>query len=312
MIRNIFLLVLSALCAWSCTALDDEIVQGPATEPQPADAQHSLRINVAPKPAFTEAAINMPDGTPLPQTRTTQTDKGTKWEEGDVVWLQAVLRKGNVEYGFHSALKYTGGAWRYLNEDEAATLKVNNIPGFNRTLIYDNPDGSTEYDNVSIYANYVGKDWPDKDGDIHIPAPGSDEAIPVMRANSSTSNFNQPITLSFIYLCSRLRLPAGCSLQVDAYKYWTKYHLNNDSPDIETAGTSLHLDATSADRDIYLLPVADDGGIPSTLTLSRGGSTWTLTPQSGVATGAPSATDYYGLSYTLPDLGSGTVKPGGI
>lgn len=312
MIRNIFLLVLSALCAWSCTALDDEIVQGPATEPQPADAQHSLRINVAPKPAFTEAAINMPDGTPLPQTRTTQTDKGTKWEEGDVVWLYVEFAEAGNKDGFYSALKYTGGAWRYLNEDEAATLKVNNIPGFNRTLIYDNPDGSTEYDNVSIYANYVGKDWPDKDGDIHIPAPGSDEAIPVMRANSSTSNFNQPITLSFIYLCSRLRLPAGCGLQVDAYKYWTKYRLNTSSPDIETAGTSLHLDATSADRDIYLLPVADNGGTPSTLTLSRGGSTWTLTPQSGVATGAPSTTDYYGLSYTLPDLGSGGVTPGGM
>lgn len=312
MIRNIFLLMLSALCAWSCTALDDEIVQGPATEPQPADAQHSLRINVAPKPAFTEAAINMPDGTPLPQTRTTQTDKGTKWEEGDVVWLQAVLRKGNVEYGFHSALKYTGGAWRYLNEDEAATLKVNNIPGFNRTLIYDNPDGSTEYDNVSIYANYVGKDWPDKDGDIHIPAPGSDEAIPVMRANSSTSNFNQPITLSFIYLCSRLRLPAGCGLQVDAYKYWTKYHLNNDSPNIETAGTSLHLDATSADRDIYLLPVANNQGTPAPITLTRsGGATWIFTPRLGTGT-ATGASDYYGQSYTLPDLGNGSVTPGGM
>ena len=64
MIRNIFLLVLSALCAWSCTALDDAIVPGPATEPQPADAPHSLRITVAPKPAFAEAAINMPDGIP--------------------------------------------------------------------------------------------------------------------------------------------------------------------------------------------------------------------------------------------------------
>lgn len=304
MIRNIFLLVLSALCAWSCT---DNL---PGDE-APTDGRHSLNITVGPKPAFTEAAINMPDGTPpLPQTRTTQTDKGTKWEEGDVVWLQAVLRKGNVEYGFHSALKYTGGAWRYLNEDEASTLKVNNIPGFNRTLIYDNPDGSTEYDNVSIYANYVGKDWPDKDGDIHIPAPGSDEAIPVMRANSSTSNFNQPITLSFIYLCSRLRLPAGCGLQVDAYKYWTKYHLNNDSPNIETAGTSLHLDATSADRDIYLLPVANNQGTPASITLTRsGGATWIFTPRLGTGT-ATGASDYYGQSYTLPDLGNGSVTPG--
>lgn len=303
MIRNIFLLVLSALCAWSCT---DNL---PGDE-APTDGRHSLNITVGPKPAFTDGTLTHADGTTLPETRAVQTDKGPKWEEGDVVWLQAVLRKGNVEYGFHSALKYTGGAWRYLNEDEAATLKVNNIPGFNRTLIYDNPDGSTEYDNVSIYANYVGKDWPDKDGDIHIPAPGSDEAIPVMRANSSTSNFNQPITLSFIYLCSRLRLPAGCGLQVDAYKYWTKYHLNNDSPNIETAGTSLHLDATSADRDIYLLPVANNQGTPASLTLTRSGATtWIFTPQLGTGT-ATSASDYYGQSYTLPDLGNGSVTPG--
>ena len=303
MIRNIFLLMLSALCAWSCT---DNL---PGDE-APTDGRHSLNITVGPKPAFTDGTLTRADGTTLPETRAVQTDKGPKWEEGDVVWLQAVLRKGNVEYGFHSALKYTGGAWRYLNEDEAATLKVNNIPGFNRTLIYDNPDGSTEYDNVSIYANYVGKDWPDKDGDIHIPAPGSDEAIPVMRANSSTSNFNQPITLSFIYLCSRLRLPAGCGLQVDAYKYWTKYHLNNDSPNIETAGTSLHLDATSADRDIYLLPVANNQGTPASLTLTRSGATtWTFTPQPGTTT---SATDYSGQSYTLPDLAPGGVTPGGM
>lgn len=305
MIRNIFLLVLSALCAWSCT---DNL---PGDE-APTDGRHSLNITVGPKPAFTDGTLTRADGTTLPETRAVQTDKGPKWEEGDVVWLYATFHKGKEENVFYSALKYTGGAWRYLNEDETATLKVNNIPGFNRTLIYDNPDGSTEYDNIRIYANYVGKDWPDKDGDIHIPAPGSDEAIPVMGANSSTSSFNHPITLSFIYLCSRLRLPAGCSLQVDAYKYWTKYHLSNNSPDIETAGTFLHLDATSADRDIYLLPVANNQGTPASITLTRsGGATWTFTPRLGTGT-ATGASDYYGQSYTLPDLGNGSVTPGGM
>lgn len=315
MIRNIFLLVLSALCAWSCTALDDEIVQGPATEPQPADAQHSLRINVAPKPAFTEAAINMPDGTPLPQTRTTQTDKGTKWEEGDVVWLHVEFAEAGNKDGFYSALKYTGGAWRYLNEDEAGELRLKafgNIP-FNRTLLYDTPDGSVRYISASIYATYAGRGNPDADGLITIPEPGSSNAVPVMYAYAGISNeFSQPVTLSFTYYCSRLRLPAGCSLEVDAYRYYASYELNASGLNIKAISTPLHLDAADADRDIYLLPVADNGGTPSTLTLSRGGSTWTLTPQSGVATGAPSATDYYGLSYTLPDLGSGTVKPGGI
>ncbi|QIU95772.1 hypothetical protein [Bacteroides faecium] len=305
MIRNIFLLMLSALCAWSCT---DNL---PGDE-APTDGRHSLNITVGPKPAFTDGTLTRADGTTLPETRAVQTDKGPKWEEGDVVWLYATFHKGKEENVFYSALKYTGGAWRYLNEDETATLKVNNIPGFNRTLIYDNPDGSTEYDNVRIYAYYVGKDWPDKDGDIHIPAPGSDEAIPVMGANSITSSFSQPITLSFTYLCSRLRLPAGCSLQVDAYKYWTKYHLSNNSPDIETAGTSLHLDATSADRDIYLLPVANNQGTPASITLTRsGGATWTFKPRLGTGT-ATGASDYYGQSYTLPDLGNGSVTPGGM
>lgn len=301
MIRNIFLLVLSALCAWSCT---DNL---PGDE-APTDGHHSLNITVGPKPAFTDGTLTRADGTTLPETRAVQTDEATKWEEGDVVWLYATFRKDSKEYGFYSALKYTGGAWRYLNEDEAATLKVNNISGFNRTLIYDNPDGSTEYDSVKILAHYVGKDWPNKDGDIHIPPPGSDEAIPVMRANSSTSSFNQPITLSFTYLCSRLRLPAGCGLQVDAYKYWTKYYLNTFSPSIKTATASLDLPAIAAPRDIFLLPVADDQSAPASITLTRGSSApWTFTPQPGTGTGVAA---YYGQSYTLPDLGNGSVTPG--
>lgn len=67
MIRNIFLLVLSALCAWSCT---DNL---PGDE-APTDGHHSLNITVGPKPAFTEAAINMPDGTPPPAPNTHHAD----------------------------------------------------------------------------------------------------------------------------------------------------------------------------------------------------------------------------------------------
>jgi len=79
--------LLLVLLTWSCTATDDEIVQTPATTgTHPAGAQRSLSITIAPKPAFAEAAITLPDGKNSPTTRAVQTEQGTKWEEGDVVW----------------------------------------------------------------------------------------------------------------------------------------------------------------------------------------------------------------------------------
>lgn len=75
MIRNIFLLMLSALCAWSCT---DNL---PGDE-APTDGRHSLNITVGPKPAFTDGTLTRADGTTLPETRAVQTDEGTKWEGG--------------------------------------------------------------------------------------------------------------------------------------------------------------------------------------------------------------------------------------
>ena len=62
MIRNIFLLMLSALCAWSCT---DNL---PGDE-APTDDRHSLNITVGPKPAFTDGTLTRADGTPRPDPR---------------------------------------------------------------------------------------------------------------------------------------------------------------------------------------------------------------------------------------------------
>ncbi|UVO96644.1 hypothetical protein NXV86_16840 [Bacteroides sp. BFG-257] len=56
--------------------------QGPANGTQPADARNSLCITIAPKPAFTQAAITMPDGKNSTNTRALQTEKETKWEKG--------------------------------------------------------------------------------------------------------------------------------------------------------------------------------------------------------------------------------------
>ncbi|MCB5392018.1 hypothetical protein LIP47_14815, partial [Eggerthella lenta] len=106
------------LLTWSCTATDDEIVQTPATTgTRPAGAQRSLSITIAPKPAFAEAAITLPDGKNSPTTRAVQTEQGTKWEEGDVVWLNAEFESEDALKRInYSALKYSGGAWRYLTE----------------------------------------------------------------------------------------------------------------------------------------------------------------------------------------------------
>lgn len=314
MIRNIFLLVLSALCAWSCTALDDAIVQGPATEPQPADAPHSLRITVAPKPAFAEAAINMPDGIPLPQTRTVQTEEGTKWEEGDLVWLYVEFTDTDNQIHYHySALKYTGTTWRYLTETEANSLELKsdlNGVTFNRTLIYGQADGSTQYVKASIRAFYAGNSKPDANGLITIPAPDSGSSVPVMEIfRSIPGDLSQPLTLDFTYLCSRLRIPADYGVQMENYRYYASCDLTGGGLNIKTVATPLDLPATAATRDIFLLPVANGQGTPATITLTRsGGATWIFTPRSGTATG--SATDYYGLSYTLPDLAPGGVTPG--
>lgn len=315
MIRNIFLLVLSALCAWSCTALDDAIVPGPATEPQPADAPHSLRITVAPKPAFAEAAINMPDGIPLPQTRTVQTEEGTKWEEGDLVWLYVEFSDtGNQFHRHYSALKYTGTTWRYLTETEANSLELKSYPNkstFNRTPIYGQADGSTQYVEAYIIAFYAGNSKPDANGLITIPAPDSGSSVPVMEAfRSIFGDLSQPLTLDFTYRCSRLRIPADYGVQMGNYRYYASWSMNNGVLDIKTVATPLDLPATAAARDIFLLPVANGQGTPATITLTRsGGATWIFTPRPGTGT-ATSATDYFGQSYTLPDLAPGGVTPG--
>lgn len=314
MIRNIFLLVLSALAAWSCTATDDEMPQGPANGTQPADARNSLCITIAPKPAFTQAAITMPDGKNSTNTRALQTEKETKWEKGDVVWLLASFTDAmGRQDGYYSALKYTGTTWRYLTEDEADEFGLKTFGGsrFNRTLIYDKPDGSGKYTSVHIYAHYTGNGKPDKNGIITIPSPDSGTSVPVMQAYNDSGDFSRPLTLSFTYCCSRLRIPAGYGLEMANYGYYASYQLGDVSlsrPNYSTTGLQL---SAAKDRDVFLLPVADANGTPVPVILTlNGGAKWTFTPQ--LPTGTGSVADYYGQSYTLPALGSGSVTPGGM
>lgn len=297
MIRNIFLLVLSALAAWSCTATDDEIAQGPAAGTRPADAQRSLSITIAPKPAFTEVG-----GENSPTTRAVQTEQGTQWEQGDVVWLSGVIQDsyGNQD-SFYSALKYTGTVWRHLTEAEATEMGLNNDNSFNRTLIlYDG------YAVVHIEGYYAGNGKPEN-GLITIPAPGSDAAVPVMQAFGENTGYDYIYKFTFTYRCSRLRIPAGYGLQMTNYGYCASYRLFSGYFE-QTYATDLQLPAADKDRDVFLLPVADGNGTPAPVTLTRNGNAvWTFTPEP-----AGSVSGYYGLSYTLPDAGSGSVTPGDL
>lgn len=283
MIRNIFLLVLSALAVWSCTATDDEI------------AQRSLSITIAPKPAFTEA-----DGKNSPTTRAVQTEQGTQWEQGDVVWLSGVIQDsyGNQDT-FYSVLKYTGTVWRHLTEAEAGEMGLNNDNSFNRTLIL--YDGHAV---VSISGYYAGNGKPEN-GLITIPAPGSDAAVPAMQALGE--NTGGAYKFTFTYRCSRLRIPAGYGLQMTNYGYCASYELMSGSLE-QTYVIDLQLPAADKDRDVFLLPVAEGNGTPVPITLTRNGSAvWTFTPES-----AGSVSGYYGRSYTLPEVGSGGVTPGDL
>lgn len=298
--------LLLVLLTWSCTATDDEIVQTPATTgTRPAGAQRSLSITIAPKPAFAEAAITLPHGKNSPTTRAVQTEQGTEWEEGDVVWLNVQFREASDTNRFdnYSALKYSGGAWRYLTEAEADEMGLNDDPQFNRTLIiYDG------YFVKSIKGYYVGNGKPEN-GIITIPAPDSNDAIPVMQALGieSFQGNSEYWSLTFTYCCSRLRIPAGYGLDMKINGYWESYAPNSNSV-VQTAAHHVLLTVADEDRDVFLLPVMDNIGTPAPITLTRNGrAVWTFTPES-----AGGAEGYYGLSYTLSEVGNGGVAPGGM
>lgn len=297
--------LLLVLLTWSCTATDDEIVQTPATTgTRPAGAQRSLSITIAPKPAFAEAAITLPDGKNSPTTRAVQTEQGTEWEQGDVVWLYTLFEnKDGGVINNYSALKYTGGAWRYLTEAEADEMGLNDDPKFNRTLSI--KDG---YWVKSIEGYYVGNGKPEN-GQITIPVPGSYDAIPVMEALGITSSQgnSEYWSLTFTYCCSRLRIPAGYGLDMKINGYWESYAPNSNSV-VQTAVVHVLLTVADEDRDVFLLPVMDNIGTPAPITLTRNGrAVWTFTPES-----AGGDEGYYGRSYTLSEVGNGSVTPGGM
>lgn len=302
MIRNIFLLMLSALCAWSCT---DNL---PGDE-APTDGRHSLNITVGPKPAFTDGTLTRADGTPLALTRAVQTDEGTKWEEGDVVWLRVVFGDtgGNIKT-CNSALKYTGGAWRYLTEDEAAALGVSSYAGFNRTLTYDEPDGSIRYPHAEIFACYVGNGKPDTNGLIEVPLTGGLPSIPVMQFYGSMRDLSGSLKLDLSYICSRLRIPAEYGARTTG-TYVKGYQMGSN--ELIKSG-SIVMSAQSADTDVFPLVESSSSAGPAHASLTKDGA---LTVSDFLLYGSGSFTGndvYGGFSYTLPVIGNGEIKPGNM
>ena len=91
------------------------------------------------------------------------------------------------------------------------------------------------------------------------------------------------------------------------YIRWSNYTLDGNYLGLVYAA-NLQLPAADRDRDVFLLPMADNKGTPAPITLTRNGSAvWTFTPESeGGDEG------YYGLSYTLSEVGNGGVAPGGM
>ena len=222
-----------------------------------------------------------------------------------MVWLNAEFESEDALKRInYSALKYSGGAWRYLTEAEADEMGLNDDPKFNRTLSI--KDG---YKVVSIGGYYVGNGKPDKSGIITIPAPESDDAIPVMQALGieSFQGNSEYWSLTFTYCCSRLRIPAGYGLDMKINGYWESYAPNSNSV-VQTAVVHVLLTVADEDRDVFLLPMMDNIGTPAPITLTRNGrAVWTFTPES-----AGGAEGYYGLSYTLSEVGNGGVAPGGM
>ena len=89
--------------------------------------------------------------------------------------------------------------------------------------------------------------------------------------------------------------------------YWESYAPNSNSV-VQTAVVHVLLTVADEDRDVFLLPMMDNIGTPAPITLTRNGrAVWTFTPES-----AGGAEGYYGLSYTLSEVGNGGVAPGGM
>lgn len=160
--------LLLALGACSCTT-DADLLPADPGQPGITTPQAPIRISVAPRPAYRE--VNL-DGTPAhlpPATRVVQTETGSKWEDGDVIWLRAEYTyQDGTAFGTTtvSALIYDKGTWRSFNDTEYhqyLDLSPDLASSFERELrwpekVLKNADGK-----CTLRATYTGNEVPASD-----------------------------------------------------------------------------------------------------------------------------------------------------
>lgn len=161
--------LLLALGACSCTT-DADLLPADPGQPGITTPQAPIRISVAPRPAYRE--VNL-DGTPAdtllpPATRVVQTETGSKWEDGDVIWLRAEYTyQDGTAFGTTtvSALIYDNGKWRSFDDteyDKCLYSNANIAPRFERELrwpeeVLKDADADGK---CTLRAAYVGNEVP--------------------------------------------------------------------------------------------------------------------------------------------------------
>lgn len=334
------LVALAALVAASCTA---DPLAGTDTPASDAAQPDVLTFNVAPRPAFTEAAAtrstgqeiagqarndkgsarnsavipgltrDLPNRSTAPATRAGQTDNGTRWQQGDILWLDVAFYRdkqdadNTFDSRYISALKYDGAEWRYLTETEAEDLNTGNIPGFSRLVRW--PRGLKEWvdPGMQIIAFYAGSGKPGADGTITITPQGEIPTMPLIQGGSGIcSPDGKPVLLHFGYTCSRVRIPAGYRVELTggAFYYSTiGFSLENGIGTPPKPITEIL--AQSGDTDVFL---SLDWSGEFTAKLTRDGVSPCIF-NLPLITDAEGYTTRDGLSYTLTPYTSGSQTP---
>lgn len=300
-----------ALLAASCTAEYD-----PGQNSPEAMAGAPIAISVAPPPAYTEVAATAHGTTAAandrqPTTRASQTDKGTKWEAGDILWLTARFYEDKETADGYapsnstqiSALKYTGTTWRMLSPKEAEEIGANILPDFVRQLHWPKEIEGWKAPVMWLQAQYLGDGKPDADGLIIITPEGKAPTTPMLYSKPAWVTPDEASTkLELKNSNTRLLIPAGYSVKSAVYTYkapinegnWHRYNLPISAQPKDTYVFVYNPSTIVLEKDgkeiAFTLPlITDEKGKPT-----RQGVSYTLTPYTN-GTEAPLAPGTYDL-----------------
>lgn len=296
-----------ALLAASCTDQYDPAEVSPA-----AMAGAPIAISVAPPPAFTEVNATTRGNTAAandrqPATRASQTDEGTKWEAGDILWLKAEFfkDKATADTGAPadviqiSVLKYAGTNWRPLSRQEAVEFDVTSLPGFVSQLHWPKEVMKGTDPMIFIIARHVGNEKPDTNGNITIPSLNTSR----ISAASYGGIHDASIELKFAHMNSRLRIPAGYRAELAHAYYWATFHPSR----WEISPLPINeIPAQDIDTDV-LLKLYNQSTVK--LIREKDNTTYTYTYTFPSITDAEGEATQNGASYTLTPYSNGTEAP---